>query len=127
MDVCNGDSTNPALRDAVDAERAHISHLISAEIQKADDENLFSLHLDAAHERRLFFSKDLAYIGLGPEILDENDIICILFGGATLFILRPSGNQYRLVGECYVSELMKGEAIQDWETGNYALDNFHIY
>ncbi|CAG7561909.1 unnamed protein product, partial [Fusarium equiseti] len=115
--------------DAVDAERErdHIGDLIPAETEKGNDENPFSLHVDAAHERRLFFSRDLAYIGLGPKMLQKNDVICVLFGGATPFILRPSGSNYRLVGECYVFELMTGEAIQDWKSGKHTLHNFCIY
>ncbi|RBR20100.1 uncharacterized protein FIESC28_05379 [Fusarium coffeatum] len=127
LDVCNESSTNPALKDAFNAERAYIRDIISAETERANDENLFSLHLDAAHERRLFFSKDLAYIGLGPKILEKDDIICVLFGGATPFVLRPPGDQYRLVGECYVYELMTGEAIQDWKSGKHTLNDFQIY
>ncbi|KAJ4015526.1 hypothetical protein NW752_006986 [Fusarium irregulare] len=127
LDICNEISTASELRDAVDAERAHIRDLISAETEKTDDENPFSLHLDAAHERRLFFSKDLAYIGLGPKVVQQNDVICVLFGGATPFILRPSGDKYRFVGECYVFELMTGEAIQDWKSGKHTLNEFQIY
>ncbi|RFN46935.1 heterokaryon incompatibility protein-domain-containing protein [Fusarium flagelliforme] len=127
LDIFNEISTDPTLRDAVTAERERIRDLISAETEKGNDENLFSLHLDTAHQRRLFFSKDLAYIGLGPKILQKNDIICFLFGGATPFILRPSGSNYRLVGECYVLELMTGEAVEGWKSGKHTLDNFHIY
>ncbi|KAJ4135292.1 hypothetical protein NW768_004914 [Fusarium equiseti] len=127
LDICNAISTDPVFRDAVTAERTDIRDLLSAETDNTHDENLFSLHLDAAHERRLFFSRDLAYIGLGPKILQKNDVVCVLLGGATPFILRPFESKYRLVGECYVSELMTGEAIEDWGSGKHALDDFHIY
>jgi len=127
LNICDEISTDPALRDVVAVECANIKDLISGETEKGNDENLSSLHLDAAHERRLFFTRDLAYIGLGPKILEKDDVICVLFGGATPFILRPSGSNYRLVGECYVFELMVGEAIEGWKSGKHTLDNFHIY
>jgi heterokaryon incompatibility protein (HET) len=90
------------------------------------DADLFRLHLDAAHNRRIFFTKDLSYFGLGPCIMQENDILCVLFGGATPMILRPEGGQHRFIGECYVYDLMNGEAIDDWHNGKYTTEIFQL-
>jgi hypothetical protein len=53
-----------------------------------------------------------AILGTGPEGLCVGDVVCVLFGGDVPFILRPSpqGN-YQLIGECYVSGIMRGEAL----------------
>jgi hypothetical protein len=53
-----------------------------------------------------------AILGTGPEGLCVGDVVCVLFGGDVPFILRPSpqGN-YQLIGECYVSGVMRGEAL----------------
>lgn len=90
------------------------------------DADLYRLYLDGAHNRRIFFTKDLSYLGLGPCIMQENDIVCVLFGGATPIILRPEGSQYKFVGECYVYDLMNGEAIRDWDNGNYTTAIFQL-
>src|SRR5690349_769984 len=69
LDICNDLSRDLTLIDAIAMECAYIKQLIAAEIEKANDENPFSPHLDAAHKRRLFFSKDMVYIGLGLKIM----------------------------------------------------------
>lgn len=92
----------------------------------AVEANIYRLHLDAADCRRVFFTETKAYVGLGPSNSQENDILCILFGGATPMILRPFGDFYRFVGECYVYDLMSGEAIQDWQKGGYITETFHL-
>ncbi len=52
-------------------------------------------------------------LGLGPHCLQAGDLVCILFGGCTPYILRPSGDRYRFVGECYLHEYMYGEGSKD--------------
>ncbi|EME39080.1 hypothetical protein DOTSEDRAFT_83665 [Dothistroma septosporum NZE10] len=56
--------------------------------------------------------------GFGPEGLEVNDVVCILFGCTVPVILRPKTNTmtgnlqyYKLVGECYLYGLMDGEAV----------------
>ncbi len=96
--------------------------------------------------RRLFLTTN-GYLGLGPDILRAGDVVCVLGGGDTPFLLRlfpehqadafsrrrsrssrrssasvqkghESGtNRYRLVGECFVEGLMKGEAIDAMASG----------
>ncbi|KAI6084372.1 heterokaryon incompatibility protein-domain-containing protein [Hypoxylon rubiginosum] len=100
--------------------------LAEAESDTTVNANIFRLHLDASHRRRVFFTKDKAYVGLGPSIMQENDILCILFGGATPMVLRPVGDCYRFVGECYVYDLMRGEGIEGWEKGHYTTKTFHL-
>jgi hypothetical protein len=62
---------------------------------------------------RLFATEDTrAILGTGPEGLCVGDIVCVLFGGDVPFILRPSSQgNYQLIGECYVSGIMRGEAL----------------
>jgi hypothetical protein len=64
--------------------------------------------------RRIFRAGD-DFLGLGPERLDEGDIVVVLPGGPTPYILRPSSvnqERYELIGECYVYGLMSCEALQ---------------
>lgn len=48
----------------------------------------------------------------GMHEVKEGDAIAILQGGDRLFILRPVGDKYRLVGDAYVPGLMLGEAYE---------------
>jgi len=66
---------------------------------------------------RLFLITTKGYIGLGPATMQPGDLVCILFGGITPFILRAKDDYYTLVGEAYVYGLMEGEAIREWQSG----------
>jgi hypothetical protein len=50
--------------------------------------------------------------------MKENDVLCVLYGGNVPFIIRPTtdGEAYTLVGECYVHDLMHGEAVDHHDT-----------
>ncbi|KAI1162159.1 heterokaryon incompatibility protein-domain-containing protein [Nemania serpens] len=65
----------------------------------------------SASEGRIFARTRGKYYVLGPAALEVGDVVCVLFGGKVPFCLRPAGERYLLVGECYVHGLMKGEAI----------------
>ena len=70
--------------------------------------------LHAANDGTRLFTTDNAdaIIGTGPEGLRIGDIIGVLYGGDVPFILHPDGQgHYALIGECYVSGIMQGEAL----------------
>ena len=72
------------------------------------------LWLHEVNEGKRFFTTDSAdaIIGTGPEGLQVGDIVCVLYGGDVPFILHPDGQgHYRVIGECYVSGIMRGEAL----------------
>jgi hypothetical protein len=61
----------------------------------------------ASRNRRVFCTKR-GFLGLGPGILQLNDVICIL-PSSVPFVLRPVDSHYLLVGKCYVDGIMNGE------------------
>lgn len=78
--------------------------------------------------RALFVTK-LGYIGLGPWNAEVGDSVCVLYGGATPFLLRKAidSDTFTLVGECYVYGIMNGEALgADKETLGILKRTFHI-
>jgi len=69
------------------------------------------LHHRAAYVRRFFTTKG-GYMGLCPSISRSGDLVVILFGGRTPYILRRGRNGlFRFIGECYVYGLMNAEAM----------------
>ena len=60
------------------------------------------------------FVTDDGRIGTGLPGMMAGDVLCVLFGGDVPYILRPTEieGQYLLIGECYVEELMGGEAME---------------
>jgi hypothetical protein len=94
--------------------------------------------------RRFFVTKNGRY-GLGPWNTKKGDIVCILLGGKTPFILRPclargakqtlpdeEGGEvaklYKVVGEAFVDGLMhyEGSMEDDIRTGKVAPTWFHL-
>jgi hypothetical protein len=56
---------------------------------------------------RRFFVSERGYFGLGPGLVEEGDLCCIIFGAKTPFILRSTEvtGQFKLVGEaCIISK-----------------------
>jgi hypothetical protein len=81
----------------------------------------------AASDRRARFTTDRGLFGIGPEAMETGDHICVFYGAAVPFIVRlteqgveataedvvqPTAKIGRLMGECYVHDLMHGEAVE---------------
>ncbi|KAK5715378.1 hypothetical protein LTR15_010021 [Elasticomyces elasticus] len=69
-------------------------------------------HPSIALNRRLFHTASGRH-GLGPQAMRLGDIVAVLRGGRTLFVLRPLGEEFQLVGEAYVNGMMDGEAVYE--------------
>ena len=79
--------------------------------------------------RRFFVTKS-GMLGLGPARIEEGDVVAVLFGASVPFLLRPVGGDLRhcrLVGECYVHDIMEGQAVQVWRAGGMAEMDFHVF
>ncbi|GME54051.1 het domain-containing protein [Neofusicoccum parvum] len=66
----------------------------------------------ACRGRRLFATDD-GHVGIGPGRIKEGDVISIIYGAGWPFVLRPHGNNFLLVGYCYVDEIMNGEMVDN--------------
>ena len=58
---------------------------------------------------RRLISTDVGSVGLAVAAAEPNDRIAVLVGCDMPMILRPSGEHWQVVGECYVQGLMSGE------------------
>ena len=74
--------------------------------------------LERIQDMRLFMTKD-GRRGVGNQNLQTDDKLCVLFGGGLPFILRGAGANYRIVCDCYVPSIAKGEAMKELEAGKY--------
>jgi hypothetical protein len=68
------------------------------------------------HNRRLFVTTG-GHLGLGPWQAQPGDILCVLGGADMPFIIRKEDSRFRLVGECYVDDIMNGEAVEAAKVG----------
>lgn len=76
---------------------------------------------------RSFFTTKRGLMGLGPNALLADDVVCVFLGGIVPFVLRPGQGRYQLVGDAYVHGLMDGEALGHWEAGQLEKQIFEIY
>jgi hypothetical protein len=80
-----------------------------------------------ASVNRAMFVTTKGYLGLAPWNARKGDLICVLLGGSTPFLLRPvpGRKHFTLVGECYVYGIMGGELFGH-EMGHARLRDFEI-
>ena len=57
---------------------------------------------------RYFFVTQTGYMGVGPLAMRPDDHICLLAGSQVPMVLRSVGDNYQVVGECYVHDAMDG-------------------
>lgn len=72
---------------------------------------------DVILNQHTFFTTPDGYMGIGSRTMQVGDDVCLFFGGEVLFLLRPVGEVYLLIGECYVHGLMHGEAVEMLKSG----------
>jgi hypothetical protein len=87
----------------------------------------FVKSIHRASNIRKFCVTSKGYMVLAPSGAVAGDLVCILLGGQTPFILRFGNAQFHLfVGACYVHGIMDGEAMQELHAGKYQLQDFVI-
>jgi len=72
--------------------------------------------LGAIIEDKAMVVTERGYLGLGQEGSQAGDVICILAGGETPFVLRQSPaheGRFQFLAECYVHGVMDGEAMNN--------------
>jgi len=89
--------------------------------------NPVHFHENLFHYSQKVFSTEEGYMGLAPPIAEQGDIICVLFGCETPFILRAEGDHYLLLGSCYVLAGTDGEKIRMIKNGELQAQVFEIH
>lgn len=75
---------------------------------------------------RSFFWSNEEYMGLAPGEARAGDLICVLLGGQVLYVLRPKGEGFHFIGECYMHGMMSGEAMRPLESKSTKIQRFLI-
>ncbi|EME48316.1 hypothetical protein DOTSEDRAFT_161770 [Dothistroma septosporum NZE10] len=69
-----------------------------------------------ACEGRRFIVTAEGRIGIAPGLAEEGDIVVVLWGGGTPFVLRPRADgMFLILGQCYVHGIMDEEAVKEWK------------
>jgi hypothetical protein len=79
---------------------------------------IYMLSILEAWRHRSFFATSDGRVGLGPEHLQEGDLVCIIVNAYTPFVLRQRQDNsgfFELIGEAYVDGIMHGEFFNNGE------------
>jgi hypothetical protein len=77
--------------------------------------------------RRFFFQTQNGMLGIGPDLIEKGDVVVIIFGSNVPFVLRPvDGGVRRLVGECYVHDIMDSQAFRKWKRSGQSSNDLRI-
>ena len=71
----------------------------------------FEVAFQEAHKGRRFCATKDGYMCTAPYDTERGDVVAILEGFRTPFVLRKSGDNWKLVGDCYVHCIMDGELV----------------
>jgi hypothetical protein len=84
-------------------------------------------------KRRMIITDQERLLGLGPEGVQDEDLVCIIFGCSVPVILRKivsnemtGEHHYELVGDCYVHGMMDGEAFTMQHSRNIPQTQFEL-
>ena len=80
---------------------------------------MFNAAFSDAMDTRVIFTTKRGLIGIGPPYIQVGDLLCIIIGAQTPFLVRKrilpvpetAAPVYELVGDCYVHGLMNGEGL----------------
>lgn len=71
-------------------------------------QDLFKSHRGRFHKRMLFGTRDMGW-GLGPQILEAGDDVAFILDSYAPAILRPHGEDFKMVGLCSLPGSFVGE------------------
>jgi hypothetical protein len=71
----------------------------------------FTREFETLAKTSAFFVSEQGFMGTGPKGVLPGDVVCVLLGSDLPIILRPCGNEYGVVGPCYMCGIMYGELV----------------
>lgn len=104
-----------------DEERRHIYQQLEFDSEGEGDAERYLRAVSFACDSRRVFRLKLGSFGLGPQHMKEGDVIVVLYGGDVPYVLRPNGDDWLFLGECWVQDIMNGELF-DYSHGLEPLD-----
>ncbi|KAL2040599.1 hypothetical protein N7G274_006578 [Stereocaulon virgatum] len=83
-------------------------------------------HISQRTSYRLLATSKKGYMALVSHQIEVEDLKYHLFGGSVLCVLRPKGDEFWLICEAYVHELMDGEAMEMLASGERTVEWINI-
>lgn len=103
--------------DALFATREDWKDLLTTLLERRSDaQNFLSLARNCCYHGAFFVTHGCK-MGLGPSGAAPGDWRVVLLGGQAPYILRPQSRGFRFIGEAYFTDVMDGQATEDWQRG----------
>ena len=115
------------LGDNFDRRRPHLeswAHLTEQQI--CPHFPRFYDHLQGLLTSRTIISTEDGRLGIAPDFTEAGDLVCVLFGCHSPVVLRKIDGLFFFVGDCWMYQMMDGEAIQMLNEGMIQEDQFTI-
>ena len=86
-------------------------------------------HFGARMMGRCFCLTEEGRIGMGSGFMAAGDVVIVPLGCSTPILVRPEGprGRYRFVGDAYIHDYMRGEAIKEMEDGHRVLQKYVLH
>ncbi len=83
---------------------------------------------DTMRNRRFFIvgEEEDAYMGIASRTIKEGDVVCILLGGSVPYVLRPNGDKWEFISDCYADGIMFGEAMERTKEDGFQYEDFTL-
>lgn len=115
-----GESKQTDLRDRTISRRPNMlqdslfrprTNFVLPPVTKTGRSHCFQEAMRGACTWRRLIVTDSGHVGLGPQVTEPGDVVCILKGAIMPLLLRPEadGDSFKLVGEAYIQGMMFGE------------------
>jgi hypothetical protein len=119
--IHNGLQLSPPL------EKTDLDFLELDKLARAGDPERFRRAADRVLLDCQLFVTTNGHLGLGPWQMLPGDIVCFLSSADMPFVIqRTDNNRFTLVGECYVDDIMNGEAFDAVRLGKGHLGPFRL-
>jgi hypothetical protein len=128
VDDRQGEETSRAVKDW--KKNGDIPEFLSPDLDEVMTSTLLRIvdglgNIEINRNYACFFITRSGFMGLGPRDMRDDDNVCILRGCDFPVILRWNGNNFRLLGACYVVGFMHGQ-FADSEKGSTREEEFEI-
>jgi hypothetical protein len=89
----------------------------------ADSRRFEDVAFNTCSMRRIFSTEDNP-LGLGPQCMRSGDVVVVLHGGTTPYVLRQRGDKYLFMGQAYVDDIMDGQLMEKLSRGEVQEQDF---
>ncbi|KAL2068220.1 hypothetical protein VTL71DRAFT_16318 [Oculimacula yallundae] len=102
-----------------------LSQTLVEQARAGNSSNYYIAAIRGCSNKRFFCTQNGDF-GIGPRAAQVGDHVVLLYGSNAPCVLRPKGSYYQFVGECYLHQHMRGEAIEMVTRGLSVVEEFEL-